>query len=204
VYASSAAVYGVSEEYPEGPVGHEAAQRPRTHYGVYKRANEGTALVYWLDDGISSIGLRPYVVYGPGRDQGLTSSPTTAMLAAALDVPYEIPFGGRFDLQFADDVARAFIRAARAPFEGAEVFNLHGSVAHVRDVLSEIEEAVPEMRGKLSYKEAPLSFPEEMDDTPLIDALGPLPRTSLKDGVAATLATFREAIADGRLEARLP
>src|SRR4051794_23649624 len=66
VYASSAAVYGISEEYPEGPIEHDAPLRPRTHYGVYKQANEGTARVYWADDGVPSIGLRPYVVYGPG------------------------------------------------------------------------------------------------------------------------------------------
>lgn len=204
VYASSAAVYGISEEYPEGPVGHDAPLRPRTHYGVYKQANEGTARVYWRDDGISSIGLRPYVVYGPGRDQGLTSCPTTAILAATLDQPYQIPFGGRFDLQFADDVAQAFIRAARTPFDGAEVFNLHGTIVHIGEIVAAIEAAVPSMRGKLSFTDVPLSFPEEMDDTPLLSLLGPLPHTSLAEGIATTIATFQEAIADGRLAPRLP
>ncbi len=204
VYASSAAVYGVSEDYPEGPLPHDAPLRPRTHYGVYKQANEGTARVYWLDDGISSIGLRPYVVYGPGRDQGLTSSPTTAMLAATLGQSYQIPFGGRFDMQFADDVARAFIRAARVPFDGADVFNLRSSVVHIREIIAAIEAEVPSMRGRLSFTDVPLGFPEEMDDTPLIGALGPLPRTSLAEGTATTIATFQQAIADGRLAPRLP
>ncbi len=204
VYASSAAVYGISEDYPEGPLAHDAPQYPLTHYGVYKLANEGTARVYWRDDGIASIGLRPYVVYGPGRDQGLTSSPTTAMLAAVLGQPYRIPFGGRFDFQFADDVARDFIRSARVRYEGADVFNLHGSLVHVSDIVAALEAAVPTIRGQLSYAEAPLSFPEEMDDTPLLKTLGLLPHTPLADGITATLTTFREAIADGRLAPRLP
>lgn len=204
VYASSAAVYGISEDYPEGPLGHDAPLRPQTHYGVYKQANEGTARVYWKDSGISSIGLRPYVVYGPGRDQGLTSSPTTAMLAATLGQPYQIPFGGRFDLQFADDVAKAFIRAARVPFEGADVFNFRGSVVHVREIIEAIEVAAPAMRGQFSFTNVPLGFPEEMDDTPLLSVLGPLPHTSLADGIATTMATFQQALADGRLAARLP
>jgi UDP-glucuronate 4-epimerase len=199
VYASSAAVYGISEDYPEGPLGHDAALRPQTHYGVYKQANEGTARVYWKDNGISSIGLRPYVVYGPGRDQGLTSGPTTAMLAATLGQPFEIPFGGRFDLQFADDVARAFIRAARSPFEGADVFNLRGSVVHMREIVEAIEAAAPAMRGKLSFTDVKLGFPEEMDGTPLLSVLGPLPHTSLAEGIAATMTTFQQALADGRL-----
>jgi nucleoside-diphosphate-sugar epimerase len=204
VYASSAAVYGIGEEYPEGPLAHDAPLRPRTHYGGYKQANEGTARVYWQDDGITSIGLRPYVVYGPGRDQGLTSSPTTAMLAATLGQPYQIPFGGRFDMQFADDVAQAFIRAARVPFDGADVFNLRGSVVHVSEIVAAIEAAVPGMRGQLSFTDVPLGFPEEMDDTPLLSALGPLPRTPLAEGVATTIATFEQVIADGRLAPRLP
>ena len=204
VYASSAAVYGISEDYPEGPLGHDAPLRPLTHYGVYKQANEGTARVYWRDDGVASIGLRPYVVYGPGRDQGLTSSPTTAMLAAVLGQPYRIPFGGRFDLQFADDVARDFIRAARVPYEGADVFNLHGNLVHVSDVVAALEAAMPAIRGQLSYSDVPLSFPEEMDDTPLLKTLGLLPHTPLVEGIATTLATFQQAIAAGRLAPRLP
>lgn len=204
VYASSAAVYGISEEYPEGPLGHDAPLRPRTHYGVYKQANEGTARVYWQDDGIASIGLRPYVVYGPGRDQGLTSSPTTAMLAAALGQPYQIPFGGRFDLQFAADVAQAFIHAARVPFDGADVFNLRGSVVHIREIIAAIEDVAPAMRGQLSFTDVPLGFPEEMDDTSLREVLGPLPHTPLREGIATTIGTFQQAIADGRLAPRLP
>ncbi|MBV9790033.1 MAG: SDR family oxidoreductase, partial [Chloroflexi bacterium] len=204
VYASSAAVYGISEDYPQGPIAHDAPLRPNTHYGVYKQANEGTARIYWQDDGISSIGLRPYVVYGPGRDQGLTSSPTTAMLAATLGQPYQIPFGGRFDLQFADDVAQAFIRAARVPFDGADVFNLRGSIVHSREIIAEIEAAVPAIQGQLSFTDVPLGFPEEMDDTPLLSVLGPLPHTPLSEGIATTIATFQQAIADGRLAPRLP
>jgi len=94
-YASSIAVYGPPDEYSAGPIAHTAQFAPRTLYGVYKQANEGTARVYWLDYKISSTALRPYTVYGPGRDQGLTSDPTKAMLAAAASHPFHINFGGR-------------------------------------------------------------------------------------------------------------
>src|SRR5947209_4606727 len=43
-YASSAAVYDAS-----------GAVAPRTLYGVYKVANEGTARVYWQEDGVASV-----------------------------------------------------------------------------------------------------------------------------------------------------
>ena len=107
-------------------------------------------------------------------------------------------------MQFADDIARAFIHAARAPFEGADVFNLRGSVVHVSEIVAAIEAVVPDARGTLSFVDAPLSFPEEMDETPLVSALGALPHTPLSEGVAATVETFRRALQDGRLEPRLP
>ena len=74
---------------------------PGTIYGVYKRANESTAPVYLGENGVSSVGLRPHTVYGVGRDQGLTSAPTTAMLAAAAGAAYTIPYGGAAQLQLA-------------------------------------------------------------------------------------------------------
>ena len=200
VYASSIAVYGLAEEYPGGPLAHDAPMLPRTHYGVYKQANEGTARIYWLDDGLSSIGLRPYTVYGPGRDQGMTSTPTKAMLAAALGQPYHISFGGRTDMQFADDVARAFIRAAQAPFEGAEVFNLRGSVVSMAEIVAAIEAVEPAMRDQITFEAAGLPFPVEMDDTPATAALGPLPRTPLAEGVARTIEIFKQALAAQRLQ----
>src|SRR5438128_1896800 len=124
VYASSIAVYDAADaEAPGAAIRHGAPGHPTTLYGVYKQANEGTARVFWQDARVSSIGLRPCIVYGIGRDQGLTSSPTQAMLAAAAGQPFHIPFGGRSDFQYADDVARMFIACARARFEGAEIFN---------------------------------------------------------------------------------
>jgi UDP-glucuronate 4-epimerase len=199
VYASSIAVYGESEDYPDGRVDDDSALRPRTHYGVYKQANEGTARIYWQDDGLASLAFRPYTVYGPGRDQGLTSAPTKAMLAAAAGQAYHIPFGGRGLYQYADDVARAFILAARAPFTGAEVYNLLGSSAHVREIIAAIEAAEPASRGRITFDEQPLSLPEDAAPARLPPELGALPETSLADGVAQTLELFKAALADGRL-----
>jgi nucleoside-diphosphate-sugar epimerase len=199
VYASSTAVYGPRQEYPAGPLAHDAALRPRSHYGVYKQANEGTARVYRLEDGISSIGIRPYVVYGPGRDQGLTSTPTKAMLAAAAGLPYHITFGGRFGFQYADDAARAFVDASRVSFEGAEAFNLGGRTVSTGDIIAEIEDAEPSCRGKITHEQNPLPFPEEIDNAPLAALLGNLRVTPLSDGVRETIRVFKKALADGRI-----
>jgi nucleoside-diphosphate-sugar epimerase len=201
VYASSIAAYGSPEDYPAGPLAHDAVLKPRTHYGVTKQANEATARAYWFDDGLNSIGLRPAVVYGPGRDQGLTSGPTKAMLAAAVGQPYHILFGGRCDLQYADDVAKTFIQAARVPFEGAAAFNLRGQVVTMSELVAAIEAAEATSRGRITFEDKPLPFPDEADESAILAALGPLPHTSLAEGVAATLAAFKHALATGHLTA---
>lgn len=199
VYASSVAVYGLNEDYPQGMIGDDAPLSPRTHYGVYKQANEGTARIYWQDNKVSSIGLRPYTLYGPGRDQGMTSSPTKAMLAAAAGQPYRISYGGRSEMQYTDDVAKIFIQAAHTPFEGADVFNLRGSVASMPEVIAAIEAAAPAATGLITFDPTPLPLPEEFDDARLRLLLGSLPETPLMAGIKATIAHFKQALQDGRV-----
>ena len=103
-YASSAAVYNPGDPSPAPESGGTA---PATLYGVSKLAGEGTARVYRAESGVASIGLRPYVVYGPGRDQGMTSGPTMAMRAAVRGEPFHIGFSGDAAYDFVPDVARA-------------------------------------------------------------------------------------------------
>jgi UDP-glucuronate 4-epimerase len=174
-YASTSAVYDQA-----------GAINPQSHYGVYKVANEGTARVYWQDDGIPSIGLRPFCVYGPGRDQGVTSTPTVAMLAAARGEPYRISFGGRTQLHYAPDVARAFVAATRSKREGAEVFNVGGPAVHMREVVAAIEAAAPEAAGTIAFEDVPRPFPEELHAGGLEVELTPLAQ-----GVRETVDHFR-------------
>lgn len=189
--ASSAAVYGPDDPSPapeHGPFS------PRTHYGVYKLANEGTARIYWQDDGIPSIAIRPYVVYGPGRDQGLTSGPTLAMEAAARGEGAEIGYGGSSQYDYAPDVGVAFARASGAVAEGAIAANYPGVLAGLAEMVAAIEAAAPEVAGRITWDEStPLPFPAELQAEALARALGPLPQTSITDGVAATVAHFRSA-----------
>src|SRR5207249_784796 len=121
VYASSAAVFRAAEA--DTAVDESTATEPATHYGVFKRTNEGNARVYFLDYGVNSVGLRPLTVYGVNRDTGLTSDPTKAMKAAVLGIPFHIRFSGATDFQYVEDTPAAFIRCADAAPEGALVFN---------------------------------------------------------------------------------
>jgi UDP-glucuronate 4-epimerase len=196
VYASSIAAYDAIDD-PGASA--DMSGTPATLYGVFKRANEGTAQVFWNDHAVASIGLRPHTVYGPGRDQGLTSAPTVAMLAAAAGVPYHVPYSGRAQLQYAPDVARAFVQASLADVSGANVYDLSGETVGVNQVIEEITDAVPTAAGTITFDGAPLSFPEGVDDPALERAIGPLSRTTLHAGVRDAIARFTELLADGRI-----
>jgi nucleoside-diphosphate-sugar epimerase len=196
-YASSTAVYNATDLSPAPESGGTA---PRTLYGTYKLANEGTARVFWNDDGIASIGIRPYVVYGPGRDQGMTSSPTLAMAAAARGEAYEIAYGGTVQYDYAPDVGRAFALAAQRARDGAHVANFPGQPSSMADVVAAIEAAAPEA-GPLTFVNDPLPFPESIEARLLEQLLGPLPHTPLSEGVTRTVERFRELTRDERVSA---
>jgi nucleoside-diphosphate-sugar epimerase len=169
----------------------EPGAHPSTLYGIFKRANEGTAERYFADYGVSSIGLRPHTVYGPGRDQGVTSAPTAAMVAAAEGREFQIPFGGSAQFQFVADAGEAFVRASEAQVEGASVHNLDGPVATMQEVIAAIERAAPDAAGLITAAEEPLPFPPSVDATSFIELVGgPLSRP-LEDGVAESVRRFR-------------
>ena len=198
-YASSAGVYGPPDRYPAGPLAHDAPHDPTNLYGVTKHANEGTAKIYWLENQIRSVGIRPYVIYGPGRDQGMTSTPTKAMLAAAVGRPYHISFGGIVVYHHAEDAAEMFIRAARSTQPGAEVYNLGGNTATMEEVVAGINAAAPEMTGKITFEPIQLATPTAIDESKLIEALGKPNWRPLAEGVGQTVAHFRKAAAEGKV-----
>ena len=202
VYVSSAAVFGPPGLYPPGPLRDDAPPRPATHYGVYKVANEETARIYWEEHKIRSSGFRPLSVYGPGRDFGVTADPTLAMKAAVIGKPFQIRWGGSTDLIYAEDVARALIKASRVTLDRARVYNLHGSSVAIADVVRTIEAAWPAAKGVITHVEQPLPFPAALDDTRYQRDLGPAPPTALVDGVRRTLDEFARLQKDGRLDAR--
>lgn len=180
VYTSSAGVYGPDDGHTPFPM---------THYGAFKLACEGSARAYWSDHKLGSVGFRPYIVYGPGRESGLTAGPSLACRAAARGEAYIIPYEGTAGLVFVDDVAAAYeIAAHRAP-DGAHVVNMVGMVATNDDVVAEIRRVVPDARITVS---GPVpQFAPNVDPGDVARILPGVPATSLRDGIAQTIAFYR-------------
>ncbi len=200
VYASSAAVFGPPEAYPSGSLADDVPLKPTTQYGHFKVCNEGNAKIYYQDHGLSSIGLRPWTVYGVGRDFGMTSEPTKAIKSLALGRPYHITYGGWQDLQFVDDVAKVFVRCLEAPYEGAKSYNLRGHVVDLATFHRALCAVEPAAANLITFGDRQLAIAFDLDDAALQRDLGPMPRTPLADGVRRTLDQFRQLQAQGRLD----
>ena len=183
-YASSAAVFG--PESGETPY-------PVTHYGAFKLACEGSARAYWLESGIASVGFRPLVVFGGGREVGSTAGISLACRHAVAGQPYVIPFTGKTDAIFVDDVAAAFVAAATRAVGGAHVFNLRGKVVSVNQVIDTIRESCP--GAVLSASGPPVPIAPELAVHDPEPVLGALPVTSFRQGIARTVEYYRERAA---------
>jgi nucleoside-diphosphate-sugar epimerase len=199
VYASSAAVFGPDDT--DEPIDERAAIPPTTHYGVFKRTNEGNARVYFLDHGVNSVGLRPLTVYGVNRDTGLTSDPTKAMKAAVLGIPFHIRFSGETDFQYVEDTAAAFITCADRASAGAHIFNLHGETLDAGRIAQVINQnsAKPD-RELITFGGPPIPIAAAMDDAAIRKVFGDLPSTPLDVGVRETMRRFAELRDAGRLD----
>lgn len=198
VYASSAAVYGMGED--GAPLDETAICEPATHYGVFKQANEGNAHVYFVDYGLSSVGLRPLTVYGVNRDTGLTSDPTKAMKAAVLGRPFHIRFSGATDFQYVADTAAAFITCADVAPEGAHVFNLHGETVKVERIARIINRQSATDRELVTFGGPPIPIAPAMNDAAIRRVFGALPATPLETGMRETMQRFTALRDAGRLD----
>jgi nucleoside-diphosphate-sugar epimerase len=202
VYASSAAVFGPPEHYPKGPLADDVMLTPSTHYGVFKCCNEGNARIYFQDNGLSSVGLRPWTVYGVGRDFGMTSEPTRALKCLALGRKCHITYGGWQDLQYVDDVARGFIRCLEAPYSGSKSYNMRGAVVDLPTLHAALCQVDPKAKELITHGDRQLNIAFDLDDQALQRDLGPMPITPLVDGLRKTYDLFQKLHAEGRLDTK--
>ena len=200
VYASSAAVFGGPDKYSPGAQPDDAPLVPSTHYGVFKCCNEGNARIYFQDFGLSSVGLRPWTVYGVGRDLGMTSEPTKAIKAVLLGRNYHINFGGQSDFQYVDDVAKTFVNCLDRPYTGAKSYNLRGAVIHMKEFHAALSTVLPEAAKLVTFGTTQIAIAYDLSDDGLQRDLGPMPKTALVDGIRQTVAIFKQLQSEGRLD----
>ena len=185
-YASSYAVYGPGTGDTEADATH-----PTMFYGAFKLAVDLIAEQYWRHFRLPSVAVRPHVVYGPERDQGLTAGPSLAARAAALGESYVVGYTGCVGYDYVEDVAQAFVRAAFEAPDGACAVDLPGEQATTEEFLDAVTAVLPEASALLRIDGPPV--PTNVPTEPYyIDRLFPdWQVTPLQEGVRRTIEFYR-------------
>ena len=153
--ASSIAVYGSDDQYTpaELPLREDAARhvcRTTLIYGGGKLYTEHLAHVYARTYGLVTGGLRPSVVYGPGRDSGGSAFLNEVIEKPALGEPVSVRFGDAgVSFVHVEDVAAQFgalLRCDAAVLARQRFFNTGGDTATVRELAAAVERVVPGAR----------------------------------------------------------
>ncbi|MGI9473747.1 MAG: NAD-dependent epimerase/dehydratase family protein [Rubripirellula sp.] len=204
VFASSVAVYGPRNHYSQDRIPMLAEPCPVNVYGAWKLAGEQISRLFAEEAGVPTISLRPGVLFGPGRDAGLTSTPTTAMKNVALNIPYQIPFINRQDYLYAPDVGAAFGNALIESHEGYGAFTLPSHSLKTEQVVDAIRRGAERLgvaeQCDISIGDQSVPFICDLDYQPFCDAFPRTPHTPFEDAVEASIATFLSQAAKGWLQ----
>lgn len=172
-----------------------------TLYGAHKVCGEQMAAVYWQDWLVPSVCIRPGIIYGPGRDQGMSAAPTIAMLAAFDGQSYTVPFSGPVAFVHVEDAANRFIGAIAREGDGAYVFDMQGTSMRVEDVIEAIKSKV--QGADVGWAGSPLPFGDMPDNGSLDKLIGAQPYRAMTVGIDDTLAAFETARQRGVLTSEL-
>jgi len=202
VYASSAAVYG---NLPQLPNRESDPLAPITPYAAAKRMGEVLAGSYAAAYGLEVIGLRYMNVFGPRQDPSSPYSGVLSIFCRAVLENRGVTIHGdgeqTRDFIYVADVVQANLRAARIAAQHLSdepVFNVgrgkQTSLNQIVALLQEIaERPLPvsysaERPGDIKHSVADISRARQM--------LGFEPKTTVKEGLAATLAWLEAAMHD--------
>ena len=190
---------------------HDGIAHPVSLYAATKKSDELMAHAYSKLYGLPTTGLRFFTVYGPwGRPD---MSPFLFMDAILHDRPIKVFNNGDMwrDFTYIDDIVEGIVRitdvipqgnagwdaetadpaTSTAPYR---IYNIGNSTpTRLMDYISCIEEATGrEARKEFLPMQAGDVYRTYADSSALAGATGFRPCTPLKDGIARTVAWFRE------------
>ena len=198
VYASTRQVYGVPDTLP---VTEDHPLRPTDVNGINKMAGEWYHVLYHRVHGVRACALRLTNTYGPRmRVRDARQTFLGWWIRRVIDgEPIEIYGDGRQlrDLNYVDDVVEALLLAAAHRAADGQVYNLgHPAPVSLNDLAALLVDVAG--GGRAAF----VPFPPELeridighyygDYSRIRGALGWEPRVGLRDGLARTLAYFRE------------
>ncbi|MEX0288126.1 MAG: NAD-dependent epimerase/dehydratase family protein [Flavobacteriaceae bacterium] len=209
VFASSAAVYGMRSMYAESYIKEEVPLAPPNHYGIWKLAGEHLARLFYDNTGVPTICLRLNTTYGKGRDKGKTSAPTNALKAIAAGavsgstIPFEMPYQGRENYHFVEDVGAHFATCTLQKFDGFGAFNIKGETIPITEFLKIVKVQADELglgeyvSSSIATDAPPNLFVCDLDHSKIDQEFEDLPLTPIPVGVRKSLQEFKKMAEGG-------
>jgi len=163
-----------------------------TVYGTFKHWNEEFAATRLIDRGIASVGLRPAIVYGPGREAGATSFVNNAIADAVAGRPHVLTTRWMHRVEYVEEIAEAFVRCCAARIKGAhacDITTVQSDEAHFMAALARVlPQAQVTIDGEAGFREI-----GKADTARLAALIGPLRSVGLDEGIARTVEGMRHA-----------
>jgi UDP-glucose 4-epimerase len=178
----------------EEPDPSEALPVPCSPYAAAKWAASGYARMFHALYGLDVVILRVFMVYGPGQTDLQKLIPYAILRLLRGESP-KLSSGQRLvDWIYVDDVVEGYLAAARAKDVAGQTVDIgSGSLESIRAVVErlgrQINPAIPLHFGALPDR--PLEQ-VRVADTKQSKAIGWQPATSLEDGLARTVAWYRQ------------
>lgn len=190
VWASTVGVFGPSEK---GLILNEDPHNPPMVYGACKSHCEFLAKHYRKSWGVDHIGLRPTIVYGPGRERGISSFVQKLMAEPAVGTPTVVPFGDAvIDWQYVEDIASLFVKCSTIGPTKTQVYNVKGDVRSVREAKEYVLSLLPD--ADITLEPGDLFAGDfRVDDSELQAEIGFSPEYTMEKGILATINFFRTA-----------
>lgn len=196
VVASSAAVYGDSENYP---LSEDTPLRQLSPYAVSKRVDELYAELFTGQFGLEVAALRYFNVYGPRqRPDSMYAAAVPIFIRRMLDNKPITIFGDggqSRDLVNVRDVVQANLLASEHPAAPGQIFNVcTGIETRLLDLIDILYEIFPNAPKHIHADPRPGDIYRSIG-TPkkIVDTLGFKPQVSLADGLYEAVEAMRNS-----------
>ncbi len=194
VTASSAAVYGESQDYPLRETGETMSLSP---YAASKRVNEIYADLYTRTTEMGVTALRYFNVYGPRQSPASDYAAVIPIFIHRLLEGKAATIHGdglqSRDFVFVKDIARANLIAADTPQAAGEIINIcSGEEITILDILNTLREIIPDTPEPTYGPLRPGDIYRSVGDPSRAERiLNFKPRTGLDEGLRQTVDWMR-------------
>jgi UDP-glucose 4-epimerase len=200
IYAESSALYEGSKLLPTP----ESDVNPESFYSISKVSTMYFADAYARYFNVASTALRYFCVYGPRQDYRRTIPPVfSAFIIKLLKGEQPTIYGTgekRRDFVYIDDINDFHIQCMQDEQTTNKVFNLGSGINYsVKEIFEMIASLLQSQMKPLYKSDLPGEAFANLADISAAKALGWVPKTTLSEGLQASIEFIRKEMKEGRV-----